>query len=374
MNEVCETNEILNDENAQCSADSLIESNNDSESCIEALEKSTDDIFSNLEDVEIPEFEEAGEEQINQAIKNNVLAEYGNLSDEESINLITLIAKYREDPKSVTDEDLTNLLPSVFKAHINRQLLENGIGPVYFSTIARQLLEEIYDQAKIDANFNQLEEDLKKVLEMPAISDMYFEESAKSISESIPKTCEKLIEDGEIEKAAKLAKVKDAFDESITLEGLFDSYQNSKIKKAVRRYIKPVEQLFGKFDYENKSDIVKMNLATDACDGLLNVHKIDKWASEGITTQDVKKIIVLMYYHFHFIVDKHSFINQVKIYFIVRNIAMLKFITSGKTELSTNFISNIKKLILLIKSEEASYNETSSHNCKKRSKKSHSET
>jgi hypothetical protein len=252
--------------------------------------------------------------------------------------------------------------------------MQNNIVPNrnMIASIAKELLEELYDQSEMEANFNSLDKELQELLNMPEITDMYFEESAKNIQENIPKTYEKLIEDGEEEKAKLLMEVKNAFDDSISLEKVFHAYFDiSRIRRSVRRFNKPIKSLYASFDYIHKSKKLKIPSLEDAHKGIAHVYFTDKWKNDGLKESDVDKFIILLYYAYG-ILDTHDFASEANVFYTMKNIAMLKFVGVGKTKFSQNFINNIKKLILCIKTEEAKHNETNPKNNKAKSRKSRS--
>lgn len=349
---------------------------------IEEVKNSEDNDKTSMESIEekINQLEEsdaqslASEEDISNTLKGNITKNYGNVDETEALKLFSLIVKYHQDPNSFKDQDIVDLLPSFIKMEINKNLMQNNIAPSrsMIASIAKELLEELYDQSEMEANFNSLDKELQELLNMPEITDMYFEESAKNIQENIPKTYEKLMEDGEEEKAKLLMEVKNAFDDSVSLEKVFNAYLDiSRIKRSVRRFNKPVKSLYASFDYIHKSNKLKIPSLEDAHKGISHVYTTDKWKKDGLKESDVDKFIVLLYYAYG-VLDTHDFASEANVFYTMKNIAMLKFVGVGKTKFSQNFINNIKKLILCIKTEEAKYNETNPKNNKAKSRKSRS--
>ena len=158
------------------------------------------------------------------------------------------------------------------------------------------------------------------------------------------------LKDSDPDKADQLAKVKEmytkAFDFSIAREK-YDN--NSRIRKAVRRYNNDFNS---KIDYYNSRVIhtdFKMHNAMDAYNAL--VSALTNHTNHNYTEVDAKKFMIYILASTEDL-DFTNIADESYAYYLVKNIAMLKYLGEGLTDFSSQLISNICDNIEYITNKE----------------------
>lgn len=294
------------------------------------------------------------------------------LSDEDVLRLIDVF-------KNIDDKNyhVYYNLPDKMKNAVTTLMVENKLDPKAAETISRTIIKEVMTEAGINNALIDLEKAIDEALNIPSIIDMYSEHTRNVMENIIPETVEK-IKDDFPEKAEKLAAVKDAFTRSYNFEVCKEAYvNNARLRKAVRRFDMEFSRTLDKFNYINEKSSFKMNdvrlvpealkkVLIEDLDAALSV--IDNDINElkpidrviymaDISEDDIKKFCVLIFKYCENM-NPCDLIDATFMYYLMRNIIMLKHGNESKTEFAAELINNICGVITFIRDKEAEFNES----------------
>ena len=294
------------------------------------------------------------------------------LSDEDVLRLIDIF-------KNIDDKNyhVYHNLPDKMKNAVTTLMVENKLDPKAAETISRTIIKEVMTEAGINNALIDLEKAIDEALNIPSIVDMYSEHTRNVMENIIPETIEK-IKDDFPDKADRLAAVKDAFTRSYNFEVCKEAYvNNARLRKAVRRFDMEFSRTLDKFNYINEKSSFKMNDVRlvpealkkvliedlDAALGVINndineLKPIDRAIyMADVSEDDIKKFCVLIFKYCENM-DPCDLIDATFMYYLMRNIIMLKHGNESKTEFAAELINNICGVITFIRDKEAEFNES----------------
>lgn len=292
------------------------------------------------------------------------------LSEEDGLKLYEVI-KNIKDP----DYKVFKNLPFSMQETIRENAMKAGIPINQWEHIARSMIEEVASDAMIDSAFSDIEKELDEAFKLPSVVDLYTEHTKEVMDTNIPEMIES-IKDTEPEKAAKLAHVREMFYKAYTFEYAKNVYENnSRIRKAVRRSKKELKSYINYFTSLNSHSGFKMPNVDEIPDTLkdllvTNLNKITYITLEDntksmefiknildhkYTEEDVEKFCVLILASCENM-DADDPIYAAYMYYLVKNIAMLKYSNEAKTEFSLELINNICNTIEFIRTKEDEFN------------------
>lgn len=313
---------------------------------------------------------EAAEADITAA--TDTIKENFDLSDEDVLKLIDIF-------KNIDDKyyHVYYNLPTKMKDAVTTLMVENKLDPKAAETISRTIIKEVMTEAGINNALIDLEKAIDEALNIPSIIDMYSEHTRNVMENLIPETIEK-IKDDFPDKAERLAAVKDAFTKSYNFEVCKEAYvANARLRKAVRRFDMEFNRTLDKFNYINEKSSFKMNdvrLVPEALRKVL-IEDLDKSLSviendiseldpinraiymADVSESDIKKFCVLIFKYCENM-DPCDLIDATFMYYLMRNIIMLKHGNESKTEFAAELINNICAVITFIRDKEAEFNES----------------
>lgn len=265
--------------------------------------------------------------------------------DNEDFIKIFDVVKHLDDPNYKVYKNL----PTCFQDTVRNIATEQNISIEHWEDVAREFASKFKDYANADDEFDKLQKELSEALKVPSVMDIYNEHTEEVMNKNIPELIEKL-KDSDPDKADQLAKVKEmytkAFDFSIAREK-YDN--NSRIRKAVRRYNNDFNS---KIDYYNSRVIhtdFKMHNAMDAYNAL--VSALTNHTNHNYTEVDAKKFMIYILASTEDL-DFTNIADESYAYYLVKNIAMLKYLGEGLTDFSSQLISNICDNIEYITNKE----------------------
>lgn len=355
---------------------------------IDVIAKQVENYEMDLFDTMDPEkYEEAKQEKLVNSIKASMKAnEKGDeISDEEAYEFIRLATSYKNDPSL----DVYSALPKKFRDTIDKLMLEAGIGVSNRNAVARMILGEFMNTAEVNAVFVDFEKALNEALNMPSIVDLYTEHTRDTMEKNIPEMIEK-IKDEHPEKAEMLAQVKDEFTKAYTLERLkfIYSFENNHVFKAVRRneteYKRSldsfnrinVDSKFKMYDVRDLPVVLEKVLIADPAEqinyyigtGVEVPELVQRLVDMKITKTDIEKFSILLT-HSAFGMDGNNVIHAAYMYYLTKNIIMLKHTQEAKTSFAAELINNICDIIALIRDKEAVFYAQNPHLVKSKSAK-----
>ena len=352
------------------------------------VDKEIDEIFPDIDNIEnLPDPEESTElsDSAKTALGNNAKQNF-NLNDEEMIHLIDCISHYKKDKNYPVYKNL----PASIKADLAKAAVEAGYPMYNINQFARYAMDQLINSAELEGAFVDLEKSIDDALNIPSISDLYSEHVSKVMDEIIPESIDRIREEYP-EKADMLEKVRDAFHRAYTLEDLKTAYEsNARIRKAVRKYDNELDRELNYFNHKNEKTNFKMidvtevpsalfealvtypmyvkKMHDEAGDELPELYK--KIISYNIEAKDIDKLSVLMVKSCENL-NAEDLIDASYMYYLTKNIVVLKYSQEAKTDFAAELISNVCGMIAFIREKEAEFNESNLDKSKS-SKKLHS--
>lgn len=349
---------------------------------IDLIAKQLDsDLDIDLFDAADPEkLEQVSSEKVASSIKSSL-----DLSDDEAYDFIKLVNDFRKDPNNTK---VYANLPEKIKTLVNNLLLEGKIDISHREDVARTILMEFMGNAEVDAAFVDLEKSLNEALQIPSIVDMYSEHTREVMEKNIPEMIEK-IKDEEPEKAEMLAKVKDAYTRSYTFETVKQKYvESTPVRKVVRKHDIEFRHSLDNFNEMNSTTRFKMHdvfevpnvltkiLCIDpmeqytfyTANGMEIPESVQKLIDFKVTDTDIQKFCVLMTVSCDNL-DANDIIDASYMYYMTKNIIMLKHTQEAKTSFAAELINNICDVIALIRDKEAEFYAANPHLVKSKSSK-----
>lgn len=349
-----------------------VDSNNFLDAISKPLEEKMDRIIDGKEVLLTEEENEDVEKSITTTAAEAARDNY-NLSEEEMMNMVDLIMKFRKDPNYPVFKNL----PEIMKQSVRELAMSNGIPANGWNRLARMVLEEFVADSNFDATFVDLQKAIDDALNIPSLTDMYSEHTKNVMDKYIPEMAER-IKDEAPDKAERLLAVKEAFTKSYTFSFAKESYDsNSRVRKSIRRWETELDKVIDSFNFNNDKSNFRMNDAKELPIVLEHIlisepnltAKMYKENNEEvpqkyidlinmkITKEDIAKFCILvckscMNYNPHEIIDASY------MYYLLKNIIMLKHTQEAKTDFAVELISNICDTITFIRNKEAEHNES----------------
>lgn len=317
------------------------------------------------------------------------------LSDDDVVELLEVIAKSNEK-----NYDIYNHLPKSIQGFINDMIKEQNIPTEFRDTIAKLIISEMTNQSEIQQAFIDLEKSLNKALDIPSLADLYSEHTENVMEVHIPEMIER-IKDEAPDKAEMLEKVRDVFHQAYDFSFAINAYKdNARIRKSMRRQeqkdSKELRRALDNFCYRNNSSRFKINDIHEVPDVLKMIlidepQKTQKFYVAGqdaddderynklfarrvelnATEKEIEKFCIMIAKSCD-TKDPYDVIDASYMYYLVKNLIILKFTNEAKTDFSIKLINNICDAILFIRAEEAKFNERNLDESKSRKKRNNS--
>lgn len=291
---------------------------------------------------------------------------YG-LSDDDVAELLLLISSMKSDKNYPVYKNL----PTHFKSIVDELCAENGVPKSNYNAVAKTILNELISDSKFNASMIDLEKALNEALNIPSISDMYSDSIRTVMEENIPTVADE-IEETDPEKAKLLRQVKDRFEKSYNYEFAKEQYNtSSKVRKAIRRNDKELKRTITMVNFKNEKSNFKMNDFGDL-PGVLNhilieepeifgignlgvPSYLEKARDMKITDTDISKFCILLGESCRNL-NPRDVVDASYMYYMMKNIVMLKYTKETKTEFAAELINNICDTIKFIRTKEAEFN------------------
>lgn len=314
------------------------------------------------------------------------------LSDNDAYQILKVVS----DMNSYADYSVYKNLPDKLKDMINEIIKENNIPLNQKETVARMIMNEFSNDSEIEKTFIDLEKSIDEALNMPSIVDLYSEHTKNVMENHIPNMIE-AIKNEAPEKAEMLRKIKDMFTKSYNYSFAIDSYNNnSRLRKAIRRYKLEFKRCMEDFNFKNDKSNFKMNDVREIANVLHHIlidqpkEIYNKYSTSenincdiyvelyntNITDEDIQKFCILICKSCENM-NPYDVIDAAYMYYMMKNIIVLKHTQEAKTDFALELISNIRDTIVFIRNKEAEFYESNmeqseyrkKHNSKKHNKK-----
>lgn len=271
------------------------------------------------------------------------------LDDESVFNLLNIVREYKKNKNYPVWANMNTKLRGMIKIMALNANPGNAATANY-PAIAKSLIQTFIDEAELDQSFIDLEYTLNEALHIPSIVDMYSEHTEEVMNTKIPEMVIELREAGEDAKADQLELVKRSFSDAYDLHLLEEAYDNSsRIRKALRKNHDDNYRYEEDLNYANRKTKFMMNDAHTLYDAL------DSVLDEEFTSRDIRKFIILVCMSLENL-DREDLPQAAYIYYLIKNIAILRLTDEAKTNFSIELINNIKRIIYMIRDKEAKFN------------------
>lgn len=312
------------------------------------------DSDTNLFDIANGAKAELSDEKIEAHLRKNAEDNF-DMSDEEIIQLLSAVSKYRHEEKC----NFYNELPPTIQKMVDQLIASNGMPPIQMrNNVAKFLLQEFVGQAELDNIFVDFETSLNEALKIPSLGDLYSEHTREIMEVKIPEIIEK-IKNTEPKNAELLQGIKDRFEMSYSLSIMKEHFEsNARTRKLMRRDWKKYENFCGEYNLRNHRSQFKM----PDCKGIINAldkvfikdaafDKESRIYKMGITEMDIDKFIVL-FCRVPITMDPNNILDAAYMYYALRNILSLGMTNENRTPFAAELINNICDIIEFIREKE----------------------
>jgi hypothetical protein len=267
-------------------------------------------------------------------------------------------------------------MPEYMKKTVRELAVANNIPASGYNRVAKMILEEFISDNNFNREFIDLQKSIDEALNIPSIVDLYSEHTRNVMETHIPEMAER-IKDEAPDKAKRLLDIKRVFTESYTFSFAKDSYDNNaRVRKAIRRWNTELNKVLDAFNFNNDKSNFKMNDAKELPEVLTEIlqnepnriasmHEDDnepiperykKILDLDITFEDIAKFCILIckscMNH-----NPYDVVDAAYMYYLLKNIIMLKHSQEAKTDFAIELISNICDTIVFIRNKEDKSNE-----------------
>ncbi len=343
-------------------------------------------------DLDIDIFDAANPELLEKAAKDKMISNVKSnmdLDDDEAYEFIKVIDEFR------SNQNISNIyskLPTKIQNIIGKLMYDAKIPMYNRDQISKMILNEFINNAEVEAAFVDFEKALNEAFDIPSMIDMYGDHTRNIMDTKIPEMIE-VVKDEEPEKAELLRKIKENFDKSYSLIDLKETYENSShVRKNVRRSDIYFKRTLENLNFKNDKTRFKMYDAFEMATALEKVLCSDpiksyskytefgtamsemdeKLINFATTEEDIKKFCVLVASVCEDC-NAEDIVDASYMYYLTKNIIMLKHTEDSKTDFAAELINNIYDIIVLIRDKEAAFYAENPNLLKsKHSKKSHS--
>ena len=355
------------DEDAELEKD-IVENDIDS-GLISAVIEEHPDADISLFDIGVDDATEILKKKSSDDIKDSL-----NLTDEEAYQVVRTITEMGNNKNYNVYDNLPNSIRSI----IDNIMKENNISISNRNNLSRMVMTELIKDNGMESALIDFQKSLDEALKMPSIMDLYSEHTKTVMEKNIPEMIER-IKDEAPDKAEMLEKVKDAFIRSYNFSSAIEAYNtNTRLRKAIRRYDIEFKRALNEFNFRNEKSSFKMNDVREL-PVVLNHILIDEpysvvSASEedgteldenniylkafdmNIDESDIKKFCILICKSCEDL-NPDYVIDAAYMYYMMKNIIILKHTQESKTDFAVELINNICDTIAFIRNKEAEFNE-----------------
>lgn len=256
------------------------------------------------------------------------------ITEAEVLEIIAFVNRVqKEKPKY-----LYPLLPNVIKRAIDETIPKNAdIRAREFA--AFQFYDMIKKEIIIDKQFIELEETIKKELNVPSITDMYMDHIKDVMEVKMLEKADELSESNP-EKAETLRAISRAFTDSYEFTTIKSKINNKagRLNRELNKELKDYHHHCKKFNAMYKpskfiiTDIRKLAFI------------LDRKLPEDISMDSIKKFVMLLCKVFRNM-DPENIVQHTLMYYTCRLIESLDHIDATKTEFTNKLINNISEVI-----------------------------
>ena len=301
---------------------------------------------------------------------NDAIKQAFEVSDDDAFKIIDIVNNIRKTPNYPVYKNL----PLPVKEMVHDIAESNGLPISKYEEIARLVMSEFMNTAEVEEALIDFDKAMSEALKIPHVIDIYTDHYKNIMEKNIPEMIEN-IKDTEPEKAEMLRKVQEIFKWSYTFSFAKKAYEeNGRVRKAVRRYDLEFKRCLENFNFRNTPTQFKMNDAMELpivlnqilCEDPANIiymHTKDGMEPPefynninklGVSDIDIQKFCILICKSCDTL-NPHDTIDAAYMYYLIKNIVVLKHTQEAKTDFAAELINNICDTIAFIRNKEAEF-------------------
>lgn len=251
------------------------------------------------------------------------------LPDDQAMQLYNLMLRYKAGEKF----NIYNEFPPAVKDMVHN--ISNTKNPKVITNLSKGLLEFFINQLNIEQEFIDLQDSIKKELDMPGMVDMYAEHLVESMEIDLLKKADEL-QESHPEKAEQLRMISNKFTHSYTYDSLhLELDSNPKIVKKINKELKKFNRACRDFNFKYQNSKFKIN------DVSLLVNTITRQLS--CSEEDAKKF-VLLFTNVCREMTSDNIIEHTFMYYTIKNILVIDHMEK-ENEFSKKVLNNIREVI-----------------------------
>lgn len=251
------------------------------------------------------------------------------LSEDDAMVLYTLIIKYKNGEKFNIYKELPNSVREMVHS------IAMSKNPKVLTDVSKGILEFFSNQLNIEQEFIDLQDSIKRELNMPGMVDMYAEHLVKSMEDDLLAKADS-IESTHPDKANELRRISNTFTRTYRFDTLhLELDSNPKIVKKINKDIKKFNKHCREFNFKYQNSKFKINSVT-----LLEGTIIRQ---TGCTEDEAKKFI-LLFTNICRDMKSDNLIEHTFMYYTIKNILAIDHIEKDN-EFKDKIIKGIKEVI-----------------------------
>lgn len=251
------------------------------------------------------------------------------LSEEDAMTLYTLILKHKKGEKF----NIYKELPDSIKEMVHGIAISKN--PKVLTDVSKGILEFFSNQLNIEQEFIDLQDSIKRELDMPGMVDMYAEHLVKSMEDDLLAKAD-AIEATHPDKANELRRISNAYTRTYRFDTLhLELDSNPKIVKKINKDIKKFARHCREFNFKYQDSKFKINSIT-----LLEGTIIRQ---TGCTKEEAQKFI-LLFTNICRDMKSDNLIEHTFMYYTIKNILAIDHIQKD-SEFKDIIIKGIKDII-----------------------------
>lgn len=264
------------------------------------------------------------------------------LSEEDTAVLTRIIIRRMNNEKFSMYKEL----PQSIKNIVRSMCGSNNI--TQLQACSEIVIDQFISELKIEQEFIDLQDTIKKEMNIPDLVDMYGDYLKESMEIKLLEKADEL-ESTAPDKAQTLREISAAYSDSYTFARQLKAfYNNEKECRRLDKELKKYDRYCTDFNYKYKNTKFKIN------DIKLVAHTLDRLFKDEVSIVSIKKFVILLC-RITRNMDSNNVVEHSFMYYSVKNILSLDYIDIN-SELYITLKNNIKEVIDLIEKKEVEEN------------------
>lgn len=256
------------------------------------------------------------------------------ISEEDAIVLTKLITRRLNNEKFSIYKELPNSIKNMVRAMCG----SNNINQL--QACSEIVLDQFISELKIEQEFIDFQETLKKEMDIPNLVDMYGEYLKESMEIKLIEKANQ-IQETDPEKAKVLLEISAAYTDSYTFRRQLEAFANNvKECRRLDKELKKYDRYCTEFNYKYKNSKFKIN------DIKLIAHSLDRAFKGEVSVSNIKKLVVL-FCRITRNMNPDNVVEHSYMYYTIKNILALDYMKID-SEAYKNIVEQLHKVISYI--------------------------